>query len=119
MVIASSPLVQKSFKPQLARLSNDIDLNPAAAVYFRLHAGFLKALIEMHREEVAQMHAYREAVERHLKLPGGAFPVIWEGDFPINEGETVDGCFTHFSFDELNLILVLHEHLTKLTTVDC
>ncbi|MFZ2155604.1 MAG: hypothetical protein WAV72_05730 [Bradyrhizobium sp.] len=116
--IASSPLVQKRFRPQLVGLSADIDLNPVAAVYFRLHAGFLKAIIEMHKEEVAQMHAYREALVSHLKLPAGAFPVIWEGDFPLNDGETTDGRFTHFSFDELNLILVLHEHLTRLTTVD-
>lgn len=114
--LAASELVQKSFRPQLAALTDDIDLSPAAAVFYKLHAGFAKAIIEMYKQEVADMHHYREALNNHLKLPAGAFPVVWEGNMPMEEGVSVNSRFTHFSFDELNLILVLHEHLERVSS---
>lgn len=112
--LASYSRVQKTFaKRDLPKLKEDIDLNAYSKVYFRLHAGFLKMIIEMYANELSEMQAYREAVEKHLKLPHGAFPVVWEGDFPMDPDVVVQGRFSHFSFDELNLIFVLHEHLSR------
>ncbi len=42
--------------------------------------------------------------------------MVWEGAFPIEPGMSVQSKFTHFSFDELNLIFVLHEHLSKIVS---
>jgi hypothetical protein len=115
--LASSTRVQKKFVDQeLSKLSEDIDINAYAEVYFRLHAGFLKTIIEMYANEINEMQAYREAVEKHLKLPHGAFPIVWEGDFPMEPDISVQGKFSHFSFDELDLIFVLHEHLGRIVS---
>jgi hypothetical protein len=115
--LASSSRLQKRFVNQeLKKLSENVDLIAYGRVYFRLHAGFLKIIIEKHVNEINEMQAYREAVEQHLRLPRGAFPVVWEGDFPTEPDISVKGRFSHFSFDELNLIYVLHEHLGRIVS---
>jgi hypothetical protein len=112
--LLSSPLIQKNFRPQLSLISGDLDLNAAAEVYFRLHAGFLKATLEAYKAEIAWMHVYRNALAKHLKLPAGAFPAIWEGDLPLRDGETINQRIIHFSFDELDMILALYARVTEL-----
>lgn len=114
--LSSSPKIQKKIGPELARLSDNINLIAAATVYFRLHAGFLKAVFEAYRAEIAWMHTYRKALVEHLKLPAGAFPVIWEGEVPMTDGEIANQRMTHFSFDELDFIFALYAHLAELIT---
>lgn len=114
--LVSNPKVQKQFQTkELSGLTEDIDLSACAKVFFRLHARLLKTIINMQAARIDEMSAYRDAVTRVLKLPPGAFPVIWEGDMPLHDGAIANSRFTHFSFDELNLLLVLYEHLERLT----
>lgn len=112
--LASSPKTQKKIGPELARLSDNINLIAAATVYFGLHASFLKAVFDAYRTELAWMHTYRNALVKHLKMPTGAFPVIWEGELPMTDGEIANQHMTHFSFDELDFIFALYAYLTEL-----
>ena len=116
--LAKSSLVQKSFRPELSRLTEDINLCAYARVYFRLHARLLKTILDNQASRIDEMSAYREAVTRVLKLPSGAHPVVWEGDVLEHRGTVGNARFIHFSFDELNLILVLYEHAERVCVGD-
>lgn len=109
---------KKFFDQELLNLPDEIDLNAYARAHFRLHAGLLKTIIDMHAQQIREMQVYREALENHLNkhmhLPLGAFPIVWVGDFPIDPDRLVQGKFVHFSFDELSLIFVLYERLIRI-----
>ncbi len=119
--LVSNPKVQPKFAAkELLPLTDNLDLLVGAKTFFRLHAGLMKLIIGLQGPRLAIMHSYREEVEKHLKLPAGAYPVLWEGAMPMAKGEEAKAKFTHFSFDELNLILAMYEHVTRLcsNTVD-
>lgn len=114
--LTSSSLIQKSFvRNDLAKMTDDIDLSKFARVYMKLHAGFMRKIVDLQAQRLAEMHQYEAVVMKQLKVPPGAYPVIWEGGIATAENESINAKFSYFSFDELDLIKVLYERAVALS----
>jgi hypothetical protein len=74
--------IQKSFRPELSRQSDEIQLVPLVKEYFRLHGAVMKAVIGMHLPRLMELQRYGQVVLTKTGLPPGAVPVIWEGEDP-------------------------------------
>ena len=104
--------VQKSFRPELSRQSDEIQLVPLVKEYFRLHSAIMKAVIGMHVPRLIELQRYGQFVLTKTGLPPGAVPVIWEGEDPRRPLH-----FCHFSFDEFAFVQQLHNRLSELPPV--
>jgi hypothetical protein len=104
--------IQKSFRPELSRESDEIQLVPLVKEYFRLHSAIMKAVIGMHVPRLIELQRYGQFVLTKTGLPPGAVPVIWEGEDPRRPLH-----FCHFSFDEFAFVQQLHNRLSELPPV--
>lgn len=84
----------------------DIPLNPVARTYFLCHVLLMRRWLAAHASSFRNMLEYRSAVQRTLRLPEGAIPMIFEGEMP-------NPTFRHFAFDELDLWADMADRLQK------
>jgi hypothetical protein len=104
-LLAQSPLTQERFaRDELPNLKHRFDLIALARRYMDLHAGLMKAVVDMHAERLSELQAYARVIFEKFKIPKGAIPVIWEGEL---ENPT----YYQFSFDELGLLIEWHNSL--------
>jgi hypothetical protein len=101
--------IQKSFRAELSRQPDEIQLVPLVKAYFRLHGAIMKAVIGMHVPRLIELQRYGQVVLTKAGLPRGAVPMIWEGEAPPRPLR-----FYHFSFDELAFVQQLHNRLSEL-----
>jgi hypothetical protein len=101
--------IQKSFRPELSRQSDDIQLVPLVKEYFRLHGAIMKAVIDLRVPRLIELQRYGQVVFTKTGLPPGAVPVIWEGEDPRRPLH-----LCHFSFDEFAFVQRLHNRLSEL-----
>jgi hypothetical protein len=100
--------IQKSFRPELSRQSDDIQLVPLVKEYFRLHGAIMKAVIDMQVSRLIELQRYGQYVLTKTGLPPGAVPVIWEGEDPHRPLHVCQ-----FSFDEFAFVQQLHNRLSE------
>jgi hypothetical protein len=100
--------IQKSFRQELSRESDEIQIVPLVKEYFRLHGAIMKAVIGMQVPRLIELQRYGQVVLTKTGLPPGAVPVIWEGD-PQRPTH-----LCQFSFDEFAFVQQLHNRLGEI-----
>ena len=109
-LIANKKLNAK-VRAELAALSDpDCHLTPIIAENMAQHSDLFALVIDFHKNEIVEMAQYALALYRHLGVPQGAYPVIFEGPDPAlepNEQQRWIFC----GFDELEKLVMLHKEI--------